>query len=222
MLSLRSSPSWSRQADGTDKQRVTSNAGRYADPEYTPDGDIIFTKNLNDAEGTDRLFTVAPDGTGAAEIAPDVPGNMRHGTFAPGGERIAFQYSHNNTYGIYTVRHDGTGLTKVTGGIFAGHPDYAPDGTRITFSRENSMGTKVDVFRISKNGDNLKNLTTNSSGEFSRPPAYSPDGNRIAFDPQTSGSSDYDIFTMRSSDGGGRSAVAATSLPEMAPSWQPN
>ena len=213
---------WTMKADGSDRQRVTQQTGRYSAPEYTPHGDIIFTEFTDDGNGPARLFTINPNGTGRDEIAPNVDGDMMNGTFAPGGGRVAFQYVDGAKHGIYTVGPNGTNLEKVTGGIFDEYPDFSPGGGRIAFSRENSMGTKVNVFRVDRNGDDLKNLTNNASGVFSRRPSYSPNGERIAFDRSVSGSSDADIYTMRASDGGGRNAVATTSASEISPSWQPN
>ncbi len=110
-LSHTANQVWTMKADGTDKQQITG-SGNPGAPEYTPDGDILYTKFLDD--GTARLFTRDASGNNLQEIAPDVPGDMVSGTFAPGGGPIAFQYVSNSEHGIYTVHLDGTGLFTVT------------------------------------------------------------------------------------------------------------
>ena len=91
--------------------------------------------------------------------------------FARDGRTIYFTGRTSTTYGIWSVGVDGTGLTLITptGSGFRA-PAPAPDGTRIAYSRDDSM-----VVRSIGSG---QELSVGPPGEF---PVFSPDGDRVAW-----------------------------------------
>src|SRR4029078_1343206 len=52
---------------------------------------------------------------------------------------IAFSANWDGNYNVYTIRTDGTGLTRLTDDLHADvKPRWSPDGTRIAFMRSES------------------------------------------------------------------------------------
>ena len=91
--------------------------------------------------------------------------------FARDGQTIFFTGRTSETYGIWRVGVDGTGLTLITptaSGFRA--PAPSPDGTRIAYSRDDSM-----VVRTIGSG---QDLAVGPAGAF---PVFSPEGDRVAW-----------------------------------------
>lgn len=67
--------------------------------------------------------------------------------WSPTGDLIAFTSHRDGDYEIYTIRPDGTGLTRLTSSpSHDAHPAWSPDGQWITFSSARG-GFKDDMAR---------------------------------------------------------------------------
>ncbi len=102
-----------------------------------------------------------------------------HPAGSPDGERFAFQSDRDGNWGIYTLRYDGTGLTKITdnGGDDV-RPTWSPDGSRIAFASVRD-GAKAQIYVIDADGSgSATRLTGLPSGASD--PAWSADGSTIA------------------------------------------
>ncbi len=92
---------------------------------------------------------------------------------------------------IFTVRYDGTDATAlsdflITGAndtLFIDALDWAPDGSYLAFSADARPGFQRKIYRIDRNGSNLRQLTTPSLdvSEEDFDPVISPDGRSILF-----------------------------------------
>ena len=105
----------------------------------------------------------------ATEVPPDIPGEGV----------IAFVSERDGNREIYSVRPDGTVLTRLTNHPAADwNPQFSPDGSQIAFLSERNVNTVPEVYVMDTNGLNVRRLTyTYHTGEkwF----AWSPKGDRI-------------------------------------------
>jgi Tol biopolymer transport system component len=98
---------------------------------WSPDGSQIAFGDL------DGLYVMNSDGTGLTKIA-DNPSGDYDPRWAPDGSKIVFARSIGSDSAIYTVRPDGTELSRVdrtpNNADFA--PDWSPDGSKILFTTD--------------------------------------------------------------------------------------
>jgi dipeptidyl aminopeptidase/acylaminoacyl peptidase len=110
-------------ADGTDLHRITPWGFAFLGQSWSPDGRwIAFQRPYG------QLYLVHPDGTGLHRLPLELPAGAGalNPAWSPDGSRIAFSLSRNGDADIYTVRADGTRLTRVTSstGVNLQTPDW--------------------------------------------------------------------------------------------------
>src|SRR5262249_46610900 len=115
-----------------------------------------------------------PDGTGVRKVV-EIPGYSGHGSprFSHDDKRIAFDAGTGatNTYKVFVVNIDGTGLREVTQNAM---PDWSPDDKQLAYHNYGA-GTQAGVYVCDLNGQGRTFLVEGGS------PRWSPDGGRIAF-----------------------------------------
>jgi Tol biopolymer transport system component len=200
--------------DGTGVTRVTTVFRAINNPAWSPDGSKIAFVALTG--GDIDLYSVHPDGTGLAPIlvGDGLPG---YPAWSPDGTEIAIRLVGDAfPEAVYTVRPDGTGLTRRSpiGTLFG--PDWSPDGSMIAYDESNSIAV------INRDGSNFHYLPRvgNQSSDF---PAWSPDGNRIVLNAGGTpygGGGNTNIYTINP-DGSGVTQLTNTGLDDIQPSWQP-
>jgi Tol biopolymer transport system component len=143
-----------------------------------------------DAEGSDGIFLVRPDGTGLHQIG-DMPGSQRHPDWSPDGGRLIFINAPNGgREEFWIVDADGSDATKLAtcdlpcnefnypdwaeaGGFYYGLDSHATDSTPPTTFEighyDFAAGTSTTVL-------------TRTDGKTAEQPRVSPDGKRVAFD----------------------------------------
>jgi dipeptidyl aminopeptidase/acylaminoacyl peptidase len=112
---------------------------------------------------------------------------MKPVSWSPDGSFIVFEdtRSEDRATDVFRVGvYDGN-LVNLTGqSLFIdGAPVWSPDGRWIAFhsNREGQEAGTEDIWRMSRDGTDLKNLTAKTYPWRDRLPAWSPDGSRIAF-----------------------------------------
>jgi len=144
-------------------------------PEISPDQQQLVFTHIPPA--TDKYQIVLADQHG--KNAENIPGiNGWDPTWSPDGKLILFASNKNGTNQLYTVRIDGSKLTRITNlPAIRGRSDWSPDGQFIvTYSGE---PWKRELFIMNADGSNVRQLTP--SGGNSQGPSFSPDGKWVAF-----------------------------------------
>lgn len=135
--------------------------------------DVYGIRLMND-DGTNARAIVAP----SSGIA-----NCLYPSINPTGDKIAFSglSSADNTYDLFVVNTDGTGLRQLTSGLANDFvPSWSPDGTQIVFGRRPAgLGfVPGDIYIVNSDGNNLRLLANVDNDMF---PDWSPNGQVIAF-----------------------------------------
>ena len=121
---------------------------------------------------------------------------------------------------IYTVRPDGTRLTRLTD--FPGweeSPSWSPDGKKIAYARYakgSTDGRQANVWVTDADGSGERRLTSGGCGG----PSWSPDGTSIAYTRYASVNRG-DLFVMNA-DGSGQRAVVRDQDGMGYPAWTPD
>jgi Tol biopolymer transport system component len=199
---------WTIRADGTgDRQLAAGVVPPLASsddarrPSWSPDGARLVFERTAYSEGRLRstgLYGVNATGGGLRRLgAGTAP------AWSPDGTGIAFVRG----TGVFTIRPDGTGETRLTstGRATAGPLSWSPDSTRIAVSRGG------DIYAVRADGAGETRLTT--TGRPETQPAWSPDGARIAY-------VDGSTIAVVNADGSG-----PTRLPRAdgrSPAWSPD
>jgi Tol biopolymer transport system component len=119
-------------ADGTGKERLTTNRTPDFSPAWSPEGSkIAFVSEHGGGIGT---YVINPDGTGEARLANDwdIDGPI----WSPDGSKLAYIGGPNGGTEIFVMNADGTGEIRVAqrSDRIDGPLSWSPDGSKIAFS----------------------------------------------------------------------------------------
>jgi Tol biopolymer transport system component len=198
------------QADGSGDINLNVSGD---DTAWSPDSaKIAFSREncvLDDCQS--YLFVMNADGSGVTQF-PCTFCLYYAPSWSPDGSWIAFwgfpdANPDNTQFGIWKIRPDRTGLTKVfEGDQAATDPDWSPDGSKLVFEYYPGLAT------VNADGSGFTMLDT---GQLSPSlPAWSPDGSQIAF---WEFSGHLEVMNL---DGTDKRQLGLGDY-EGAPSWQP-
>ena len=151
--------------DGSKRKKLTRGAENDINPTWSPDASQIAFVTRRGTEWdllnyySHNLFLINQNGTGMREINLPMGVTGHKPAWSPDGERIAIigragREASSRVPTIYTVRTDGTGLTRI------GESDepaiWSEDGSQITFTKSFLEDGKTiqEVYRTDTNGHN--------------------------------------------------------------------
>ena len=207
-------------ADGSGRERLTTNPGPDSDPAWSPDGRKIAF--VSGRDGNSGIYVMNADGTQQRLLMRAKVSYPPQLVWSPDGQKLAFTVAltsgPDGNLEIYVMNADGSGLRNLTRSrVRDSYPVWSPDGRRIAFESD----WQVNVM----NADGSpapRRLTHNGGRNFN--PTWSPDGQRIAFEHRrrqgTShwvGAWGYKVYVMNADGSGRRRLTHGGSQPRWSP-----
>lgn len=131
---------YSIRLDGTGLRKLTHFAKETfaSEPEYSPDGRWIAFMKFPPGGSRAAIFLIRANGGDLHRVTRQWL-DAGHPSWSPDGSRLIFNDKFTQQVGdIFTIRANGTGLTRLTFVQGLGQadfrPDYSPDGTKIVFN----------------------------------------------------------------------------------------
>ncbi len=151
-------------------KQVMSEAGRFNEIIWLPDGRIAYTSN---ASGTSDIWTMNADGSGVRQLT--VGTNARLGLAITADEKqFIFAAEREGKYNLWRVNIDGSNLTRITSGDGEYYPQCTPDGQWIVYQ----SGGNYPTLRKMPIGGGEPTIITKTTASR---PSLSPDGKFVAY-----------------------------------------
>ena len=211
-------------ADGSGAKELPSAKLGGTFPTWSPDGTQLAFSSLwvfNTSKSPAKICVMNPDGSGMRRLTDGPLSDMRP-QWAPDGQTILFvrgPFDYGNPNGdVYSVRADGSGLTKVTSmGKVTGFA-LSPDGTQLVVA--DGEAHRIVLLPFGASGPE-RTLIDTDYGWKAVVLSWSPDGKALAL-----GNADYntdpqhpDKLVVVNADGSGLSAIPDAN--GYSPAWQP-
>jgi Tol biopolymer transport system component len=164
-----------------------------------------------------RAVAIVSTVVSAAGAQSSHPPAYLNPAWAPDGRSLAFESDRDGKFAVYTIRTDGTALTKLTSGPFDDvQPRWSPDGKRIAFV--SNRDGHDQIYTMAPDGSGQIRLTTSERDPYFLP-TYSPDGAMILFAGQSATRRDiYYVCVMRS-DGTRMRLLTDSLVSSESPRW---
>jgi Tol biopolymer transport system component len=132
--------------DGSSQTRITNNLYTESHPSWSPLGTQLVWASLN---GTDSdIWKANSNGNAAVDLTPDPVAFDANPSWSPGGINVAFDSTNragNTGTDIYTMKNDGTVITRLTTTGKDSNPSYAPDNKNLAFESARGNATPGPV-----------------------------------------------------------------------------
>src|SRR5262249_19039719 len=103
--------------DGSGQTALTGDSGIHTNARFSPDGTRIayeFTRREQDAPDS-GIYLMNADGSSARRLVESTSSINQQPAFSPDGQKVLFSSNRaDGNYDLYTIRIDGTGLTRLT------------------------------------------------------------------------------------------------------------
>jgi serine/threonine protein kinase/Tol biopolymer transport system component len=146
--------------------------------DVSPDGQwVAFHTSIPQED----LFVIRLDGSGLRQLTNDASRD-RYPRWSPDGSRLLFQSDRGGTYGIWSLRADGSGLepvTRASDGTVA-YPASSPDGRWLALILPGRGGALVDLALPLEQRRPVPFPPIEGAGEVFDAVSWSPDGKWVA------------------------------------------
>ncbi|MFQ5666661.1 MAG: TolB family protein [Candidatus Binatia bacterium] len=181
----------------------------------------------SDRQGTDEIWTAAPDGTGLVRVTHQTAPffHYQEPSYAPDGQWIVFESVGDERElqqrgSIWKVRADGTGLTQLVDGPGTDtdnrQPNWSPSGDRILFQRRSGDSEVWNLYTVVPDGSSTQQVTNGTSDTDA---SWSPDGQWIVYSSDFGGLAVPNIFVVAAAGGTPVRVTENDAEEDSAPSW---
>jgi Tol biopolymer transport system component len=125
-------------------RRLTDDPGEDWDPAFTPDGrHLLWSSNRG---GHFEVWAAEPDGNAPRQLSRD--GFDAENPTATADGWVVYVSSHPRQQGVWKVRFDGTGASRLVASGEAAHPEASPDGRYVLYHARAGDAEEVHVVRL--------------------------------------------------------------------------
>lgn len=214
-------------ADGGHIRRLTDGRGFNEYPSWSPDGQwILFNSTRDgivDSSGAPiyrDLYVMRRDGTDVHRLTRHL-GTYAFASWSPDGQAVVLQSDRDNTWQVFTMHSDGTGLEQLTRHHnnlgSSGFARWSPDGKQIIFG-SSIDGEPASIYWLAVGERELHRVTETVPGlQWDGFPDWSPNGQWISF---TRNGNEAQIFAARP-DGTGLTQLTEGPGYKALPRWRP-
>ena len=190
--------------------------------DWSPDGSqIVFSRQSPPPSRVESLWAVDPSTRklhrlthcplkSCIDISP---------VWAPDGRLIVFRRLAQRG-SLYTIRPDGSQLTKLATPGGAADPQWSPDGRKLAFDAQDS------IYLTDADGSHVTLLYAGPLGSGPGKPSWSPYGRKLVFfnTPGSAGGFSAEVWTMNADGSGKKRLYASACCVESwaAPIWSPD
>lgn len=173
--------------DGSDVRRLSPVPSLDVRPSWSPDGTrIIFSRVLappvNGGIPDTEIDSMNVSGNDVRTLLPADNTFNIEARWSPRGGKIAFMSGRDRSQQIYVMNANGSDVKMITSQGANGDPFWSPDGSRISFGSNRQGGGKLNVFTMSADGSDVRQVTNFLPPYEAGDTSWSPNGQKIVFE----------------------------------------